>query len=107
MTFCEPVSASWDYSTFRIGPGFWSSAPADRAADVLRQHMHRDWQIIAAYQLPIPASDYRLELVVKLAVEAEVLFWAAAIFEPGPEDFDCFFTDFIRRALQPVSAFVQ
>ena len=35
-----------------------------------------------------------------LAVEAELLFFNAAVYEPSSEDLDRFFADFLRRAFQ-------
>jgi hypothetical protein len=103
MTCCDPVPAFFDFSTFQVGPGFWTTVPADIAADLLRHHMSRAWQVITDYQLPIPSSQNRLELAVMLGVEAELLFFNAATFEPCQEDRDLLFAD----SLQPVPYYVQ
>lgn len=83
-------------------PAFGPRFPADSAADLLRHHMQRASQTITACQLPIPSSQQRLALIVMLGVEAEMLFFHAAVFEPCAEDRELFFADFLRRTLQPV-----
>ncbi len=107
MTYCDHLPTLFDFRTFHLGPGFWASVPADRAADLLRHHMRRAWQVIVDYSLPVPATLDRLELAVMLGVEAEMLFFHAAVFEPCAEDRDHFFADFLRRSLQPVPVFLQ
>lgn len=42
-----------------------------------------------------------------LAVEAELLFFNAAVFEPLAEDRNTFFADFLQRALKGASASMQ
>ncbi len=95
------------FNTFNLGAGFWANVPTDRTADLLQHHLLRAWQAIADYRLPAPTTNDRLELVVMLAVEAELLFFNAATFNPCQEDRDPFFADFIRRSLQPVPAYLQ
>jgi hypothetical protein len=69
--------------------------------------MDRAWQVIREHLLPIPASLDRLELTVKLAAEAEMLFFNAAINEPTREEIELFFADFLCRSLQQGPAIVQ
>jgi hypothetical protein len=90
MTYCNPIPAFSDFTTFHLGPGFWATVPADKTADLLHHHLCCAWQTITDYRLPIPASQHRLELVVMLGVEAELLFFNAAIFEPCQEERDLF-----------------
>ncbi len=80
MTDCNPTS---DFSTsnFQLGSGFWTKVPTDRTADIVCHHLRRAWQAIADYQLLVPVIRDRLDLTVKLAVEAGFLFFNAAIFE--------------------------
>jgi hypothetical protein len=99
MTYCRLMPAFFDSNAFRLGPGFWATVPA---ADLLSHHLRRAWQVIADYQLPAPATHERLELIVMLAIHADMMFFTGAVFEPCKEDCDGFFTDFIRRSLQPV-----
>jgi hypothetical protein len=83
--------------TFSLCPVIWATVSADRAADILSHHLRRARQVIADYDLPVPAEHGRLELTVKLAVEAELLFFTAAVFEPCQEERDHFFADFLCR----------
>jgi hypothetical protein len=106
MIYCNPTPAFSDFDTFHLGSGFWATIPADRTADILSHHLRRARQAIADYDLAAPLHS-RLELTVKLAVEAELLFFNAAIFEPCQEERDLFFADFIRRCLRSVPAYLQ
>jgi|SRR3974390_744694 len=97
-----PLSTdSVDSVTFRPGSAFWATVPPDQRGELIRHHMQRALRLATDSQLPIPANWKRFELIVQLAVEAETLFFNAAVFEPSSEDRDLFFTDFIRHALQP------
>ena len=93
--------------TFRLGPGYWATVPEGQRADVMRHHLQRALRLAKDYQLPLPASQKRFELVVLLALEAELLFFNAAVFEPSSDDRNAFFADFLRRALRSTSADVQ
>ena len=42
-----------------------------------------------------------------LGVEAELIFFNAAIFEPCQEDRDLFFGDLLRGCLQPITPYLQ
>ena len=67
--------------TFRLGPGYWATVPEGQRADVMRHHLQRALRLAKDYQLPLPASqEKRFELVVLLALEAELLFFNAAVW---------------------------
>lgn len=93
--------------SFHLGSGFWANVPHDRRADLLFYHLNRAWQVIKDHQLPIPTTQGRLEQIVMLAIEADLLFFNAATFDPCQEDRNLFFADFLRRSLQPVPDFLQ
>ena len=92
---------SSDSVTFRPGPGFWVTVPQGQRDDLIRHHVQRALRLVADHHLPLPASLKRFELVVLLAVEAELLFFNAALSEPSSADCDTFFTDFLAHALTP------
>ena len=96
------TSASTSMPT-SCGPRFWAMIPEGNRSAVLGHHRHRARQIIAEEGFPVPNDQDRLELIVTLAVEAEILFFDAALFEPTQEERDLFFADFLRRALAPSS----
>ena len=77
--------------TLRLGLGYWATVPEGQRADVMRHHLQRASRLAEDYQLPLPASQKRFELTVLLALEAEWLFFTAAIFEPTSDDRDMFF----------------
>lgn len=95
-----PCCLSLASANYTLGPGFWAMTPDNRRSDLLRHQLERARQVIADYQLPVPESEDRLELVVLLAAEAEMLFFNAALEEPTREQRDRFFSLFIRFALQ-------
>jgi len=105
---CSTLTTSFSTSTtFHLGSGFWANVPHEIHADALDHHLRRAWQVIEDYQLPAPASQARLEQIVMLAIEADLLFFNAAVFEPCVEDCDMFFAEFLRRALQRLPAYLR
>lgn len=83
---------------FDLGPRLWAMVPPNKRADLLRHYMQRASQIILKNGL-IPPEPLRLELIVVAAAEAECLYFAAALYEPGQQDRDRFFAEFITRSL--------
>ena len=81
-------------------PSFWAIVPESERVDLLNHHLQRAFEVAGEYRLPLPGRRERLELAVMLAVEAELLFFHAAVYEPSREDLDRCFADFLRRALQ-------
>ena len=92
---------------FHVGPGFWTIVPADSAPDLLRHHTGQPLEVITDYQLPISSSQNRLELVVMLAVEAELIIFNAATLEPCQENHNILFADSLGGSLQPVPYYIQ
>lgn len=108
MRSCDTSPPLSPYTpTFRLGPGFWATVPESQRADVMRHHLRRAWQVIDYYHLPLPTNQERLELVVQLALEAELLFFNAAISDPSLDEHDLFFADFLRYALRSASEGIQ
>jgi hypothetical protein len=111
-----PSHHSTSHTTFNAGPGFWASIPKDRYSDVVLEQCKRAMPIILRENLPIPPrqpdwlpiSGYaRLLKIIQLAVEAEMLFFVAAVEEPSQDVRDEFLADFLRRALQPNGPILQ
>ena len=89
------------FSCVHASTHYWEMVPESCRADLLSHHRKRALNVVEEYQLPLPNTLFRFELAVMLAVEAQLLFFNAAIYEPSQEDLDRFFADFLRRALQP------
>lgn len=94
-------------STVPSTSSLWSMAPQGQHADLLQRHLYRAQQEVGNFSIPDGLTPERLKLTVMLAVEAEMLFFNAAIFEPSQEDWDSFFADFLRRALRLVPESIQ
>lgn len=103
-----PLSSdSVDSVTFRPGSAFWATVPPDQRDELIRHHMQRALRLATDSHLPLPVSWKRFELIVLLAVEAETLFFNAAVYEPSSNDRDMFFAEFLRRALHSASTEIQ
>jgi len=94
-------------STLPSTSAFWAMVPQDQQYDLLLRHLNRAEQEIGNFRIPEGLTLERLKLTVMLAVEAEVLFFNAAVFEPSQDDRDSFFADYLRRALQLVPESIQ
>jgi hypothetical protein len=73
------------------------------AQEVFPHDIRRAMSVVAENNLQVPASRSRFELVVRLAAEAKLLFFNAALHEPAPGELDQFFENFIFQALQTAS----
>jgi len=100
MKTCHPKPPlSCDTPTVRIGPGYWNLVPGSQRDDLIRHHVQRALRLAKDRHLPLPAGQKRFELIVLLAVEAELMFFNAALWEPSSADREMFFADFLERAL--------
>ncbi len=94
-----PTHAPSSDLAFTLGSGFWAMVSDERLPAVLLEQTHRAQQVVAESGHPVPQPQERFELIVKLAVEAELLFFTAALREPSQEERDEFFGAFIQMAL--------
>lgn len=88
---------------FRVGSSFWAEVPADARRDLLMHYADLAGEIIGDHDLPVPDRD-RLELVVRAALEARLLFYSACIQDISRDELDEFFLDFVVRAVAPGQA---
>ncbi len=87
-------------SSMSSASSFWAMMPECHRADILRDHVERALHVVNEHHLPLPDTQERFVLAVMLAVEAELIFFNACLYEPSSEDFDRFFADFLRRVFQ-------
>ena len=95
------TTPSDSFSCVHASSNYWRMVPESCRADLLSHHRKRALDVVEEYQLSLPNALFQFELAVMLAVEAEFLFFNAAVYEPSQEDYDRFFAEFLRHAFQP------
>jgi hypothetical protein len=79
---------------FQLGSGFWALIPEPIHHDLLYRYATRARELLICHHERIPDDD-RLDLLVRAAMEARALYYAAILAEPTTEDLDEFFDHFV------------
>ena len=80
--------------SFQLGPGFWACIPQQFHSSLLRRYTGRAKELLSDCQA-CPPDDDRLQLIVAAALEARLLLFASAFWDPSAEDLDAFFDQFV------------
>jgi hypothetical protein len=65
-----------------------------------QSYVRRALNVFSNLEIVVPGKDH-LELLVRLALDAQQLFFAVALFHPGETQLDHFFDEFIRLCAIP------
>jgi len=73
--------------------------PLDRNCS-LQSYVHRAIEVLAELEVVVPSKDCVLSLV-RLALDAQESFFAAALFHPDEANLNHFFHEFVRLSAVP------
>jgi hypothetical protein len=68
----------------------------------LQSYEHRAMEVLSELEVVVPGKDCVVSLV-RLALDAQESFFAAALFHPDEANLDHFFDEFVRLSAVPTS----